>query len=268
MIAGNLITGFSTGIDVRGKSVLVTNNKISNFENTGILVYQSSDVKVDGNQIQNGLSETRRSTGLRAVLSDNTAFLNNCLIQVIDGVNISGGDMIIKDNVLRKFSRGIWIAQGSALIEGNTLNPDAFEAALESYAVSVTNNAGAIIKNNTFKNFKNYPIYCTTSAKTSIIGNHFERSPLLVTIYISTGVHDIFDNTLSVNRTAGRPIVIYLNGSSGSIISGNTINNLSASTAVAIQTDTSTNSTIIGNRIIKGTITNNSGDKVNGNMIV
>lgn len=268
VIAGNLITGFSTGIDVRGKSVLVTNNKISNFENTGILVYQSSDVKVDGNQIQNGLSGTRRSTGLRAVLSDDTAFLNNCLIQVIDGVNISGGDMIIKDNVLRKFSRGIWITQGNAVIEGNTLNPDAFEAPLESYAVSVTNNAGAIIKNNTFKNFKNYPIYCTTSAKTSIIGNHFERSPLLVTIYISTGVHDIFDNTISVNRTAGKPIVIYLNGSSGSIISGNTINNLSPSTAVAIQTDTSTNSTIIGNRIIKGTITNNSRDKVNGNIIV
>jgi hypothetical protein len=268
VIAGNLITGFSTGIDVRGKSVLVTNNKISNFENTGILVYQSSDVKVDGNQIQNGLSGTRRSTGLRAVLSDDTAFLNNCLIQVIDGVNISGGDMIIKDNVLRKFSRGIWITQGNAVIEGNTLNPDAFEAPLESYAVSVTNNAGAIIKNNTFKNFKNYPIYCTTSAKTSIIGNHFERSPLLVTIYISTGVHDIFDNTISVNRTAGKPIVIYLNGSSGSIISGNTINNLSPSTVVAIQTDTSTNSTIIGNRIIKGTITTNSRDKVNGNIIV
>ncbi|MCY8453245.1 right-handed parallel beta-helix repeat-containing protein, partial [Bacillus spizizenii] len=241
--------------------------KISNFENTGILVYQSSDVKVDGNQIQNGLSETRRSTGLRAVLSDDSAFLNNCLIQVIDGVNISGGDMIIKDNVLRKFSRGIWIAQGNAVIEGNTLNPDAFEAAPESYAVSVTNNASAIIKNNTCKEFKNYPIYCSTSAKTSIIGNHFERSPLLVTIYINAGVHEIFDNTISVNRTAGNPIVIYINGSAGSIISGNTINNLSAGTATAIQTNTSTNSKIIGNRIFKGTINRHSSDTADGNII-
>ncbi|CAL1525181.1 right-handed parallel beta-helix repeat-containing protein [Bacillus sp. PS93] len=268
VIAGNLITGFSTGIDVRGKSVLVTNNKISNFENTGILVYQSSDVKVDGNQIQNGLSETRRSIGLRAVLSDDIAFLNNCLIQVVDGVNVSGGNMIIKDNLLRKFSRGIWIAQGNAVIEGNTLNPDAFEAVPESYSVSVTNNAGAIIKNNTFKEFKNYPIYCSTSAKTSIIGNHLERSPLLVTIYISAGVHEIFDNTISVNRTAGNPIVIYLNGSAGSIISGNTINNLSAGTATAIQTNTSTNSKIIGNRIFKGTINKHSSDTIDGNFIV
>ncbi|MCI3987146.1 hypothetical protein MMJ63_20340, partial [Bacillus vallismortis] len=47
VIAGNLFTGFSTGIDVRGMSVLVKNNKISIFQNTGILVYQSSDVMVD-----------------------------------------------------------------------------------------------------------------------------------------------------------------------------------------------------------------------------
>ncbi len=268
VIAGNLITGFSTGIDVRGKSVLVTNNKISNFENTGILVYQSSDVKVDGNQIQNGLSETSRSTGLRAVLSDDTVFLNNCLIEVIDGVNISGGDMIIKDNVLRKYSRGIWIAQGNAVVEGNTLYPDTFEAAAESYSVTVTNNAGAIIKNNIFKEFKNYPIYCSTTAKTSIISNHIEGSPLLVTIYISAGVHEIFDNTISVNRTAGNPIVIYVSGSAGSIISGNTINNLSARTATAIQTNTSTNSKIIGNRIFKGTINKHSSDTADGNILV
>lgn len=39
VIVGNFIIGFLIGIDVRGKSVFVINNKISNFENIGILVY-------------------------------------------------------------------------------------------------------------------------------------------------------------------------------------------------------------------------------------
>ncbi|AKL85480.1 right-handed parallel beta-helix repeat-containing protein [Bacillus atrophaeus] len=268
VIESNLITGFSTGIDIRGKSVLAANNKIKNFDNTGISVYQASNVLIEGNIIENGISQTRRSTGFRATLSDDTIFANNSITQVIDGINISGGDITVKQNVLKSFSRGIWVTQGSPVIEGNTLVPNAFEGFMESYAVSITNNASAIIKNNTFRSFKNYPIYCATNARTSIIGNHFEQSPLLVTIYINFGTHDIMDNTITVNRTAGTPIAIYLNSSSGSTISGNTIHNLSANTASAIQTNTSTNSRIIANRIIKGTIVRHSTDISIGNIVV
>ncbi|PJN86233.1 right-handed parallel beta-helix repeat-containing protein, partial [Bacillus velezensis] len=142
VISNNLITGFSTGIDVRGKSVLVTHNKINQFENTGISVYQAEDVTVDGNVIENGRSETRRSTGMRATLSENAVFTNNTLNQVTDGISMSAGSIIVKQNVLKSFSRGIWVTGGNAVIEGNTLIPNAYQGAAESYAVSVTNDAG------------------------------------------------------------------------------------------------------------------------------
>lgn len=268
IISNNLITGFSTGIDVRGKSVLVSHNKINQFDNTGISVYQATDVTVEGNVIENGLSQTRRTTGLRAVLSENTVFINNSLNQVIDAINISAGNITVKNNVLKSFSRGIWVTGGNADIEGNTLSPNAFEGAAESYSISVTNDAKAVIKGNLFRNYKNYPIFSSTVSATSIIGNRFESSPLIVTVYLNSGTHEIIDNTITMNRTAGIPIGIYLNGTSHSLISGNTINNLSQASASAIQTSSSANTKIIGNKIIKGVIVKHSTDTETGNIVV
>ncbi|MCC9023446.1 right-handed parallel beta-helix repeat-containing protein [Bacillus nakamurai] len=268
IISNNLITGFSTGIDVRGKSVLVSHNKINQFDNTGISVYQAADVTVEGNVIENGLSQTRRTTGLRATLSENTVFINNSLNQVMDGISISAGNMTVTNNVLKSFSRGIWVTGGDAVIEGNTLSPNGFEGAAESYSISVTNDAKAVMKGNLFRNYKNYPIFSSTASATSIIGNRFESSPLIVTVYLNSGTHEIIDNTITINRTAGSPIGIYLNGSSHSLISGNTINNLSQASASAIQTSSSANTKIIGNKIIKGVIVKHSTDTETGNIII
>ncbi len=268
VISNNLITGFSTGIDVRGKSVLVTHNKISQFENTGISVYQAEDVTVDGNVIENGRSETRRSTGMRATLSENAVFMNNTLNQVTDGISMSAGNITVKQNVLKSFSRGIWVTGGNAVIEGNTLIPNAYQGAAESYAVSVTNDARAVIKGNLFKSYKNYPIFSSTSSGTSVISNRFESSPLIVTVYLNSGTHEVIDNTLTINRTAGSPIGIYLNGTSNSLVSGNTINNLSAASASAIQTNSSASTKIIGNRIIRGVIVKHATDTDSGNIVI
>lgn len=223
---------------------------------------------VDGNVIENGRSETRRSTGMRATLSENAVFTNNTLNQVTDGITMSAGSIIVKQNVLKSFSRGIWVTGGNAVIEGNTLLPNAYQGAAESYAVSVTNDAGAVIKGNLFKNYKNYPVFSSTSSGTSVISNRFESSPLIVTVYLNSGTHEVIDNTLTINRTAGSPIGIYLNGASNSLVSGNTINNLSAASASAIQTSSSASTKIIGNRIIKGVIVKHPTDTESGNIVI
>ncbi|PJN86345.1 hypothetical protein CV739_00845, partial [Bacillus velezensis] len=85
---------------------------------------------------------------------------------------------------------------------------------------------------------------------------------------LNSGTHEVIDNTLTINRTAGSPIGIYLNGASNSLVSGNTINNLSAASASAIQTNSSVSTKIIGNRIIKGVIVKHTTDTESGNIVI
>lgn len=120
------------------------------------------------------------------------------------------------------------------MIEGNILNFDVFEVVLELYVVFVINNVSVIIKNNIYKEFKNYLIYCFISVKILIIGNYFERFLFLVIIYINVGVYEIFDNIILVNRIVGNLIVIYINGFVGFIIFGNIIDNFFVGMVIVI----------------------------------
>ncbi len=94
---------------------------------------------------------------MQATLSENAVFMNNTLNQVTDGISMSAGNITVKQNVLKSFSRGIWVTGGNAVIEGNTLIPNAYQGAAESYAVSVTNDARAVIKEISSKATKTIP---------------------------------------------------------------------------------------------------------------
>ncbi|MFN2746631.1 MULTISPECIES: right-handed parallel beta-helix repeat-containing protein [Bacillus] len=268
VITGNLISGFSTGMDLRGKSILVTGNKIQGFENTGILAYQASDTFIEGNDIENGIGETKNGTAFGITQSDNIIFSNNKIHHVMLAVRSTGTDVEIKDNVIRQFSRGIWVSQGNAVIENNSISPAGFQIAPESYAISVTNTASVTIRHNTISRFKNFPIYCTTNQKTKIISNIIEDSPLIVTVFLSAGSHEITGNSITLARPSGPAMVLYLSQSQGSSIIDNTIQSQTAGRITAIQTDTSRNSLIAGNTIINGMIHSHPTDTVSGNIEV
>ncbi|KAA6449734.1 hypothetical protein FZC77_20100 [Bacillus swezeyi] len=268
VIKGNLISGFSTGMDLRGKSVLVSGNKIEAFENIGILAFQASQMFIEGNEIENGMPEKKNSTALSITQSDNIAFSNNSIANVIHAVRSTGADVHIRQNVIKLFSRGIWISQGNAVIEHNFISPASFQIVPESYSISVTNTASAVIQFNTITRFKNFPIYSTTHQQTKIISNVIEDSPLVVTMYLSFGSHEIIGNTITLTRPSGPAIIVYLSQSSGSAILNNTIRSHTANRITAIQTDTSRESLIIGNTIVKGMIHSHQTDTVSGNIEV
>ncbi|RHJ07104.1 hypothetical protein DW143_18780 [Bacillus sonorensis] len=268
VIKGNLISGFSTGIDIRGENVFVSGNKIINFENAGISVYQATNVFIEGNDIKNGVPEKKMSIGLSMTQSVNITFSNNNIANVILAVRSEADDAHIKQNVITRFSRGIWISQGSAVIDGNFISPASFQIVPESYSISVTNQASAVIQNNSISGFTNFPIYCSTEKQTKLIRNTIEDSPLVVTIYITNGTHEIVGNTITLMRASRPAVILYLTQSSGTAIMNNTIRSRSADGITAIQTNTSRQSMILGNTIAKGTIQSHQTDVVSGNVIV
>lgn len=208
------------------------------------------------------------SIGLSMTQSVNITFSNNNIANVILAVRSEADDAHIKQNVITRFSRGIWISQGSAVIDGNFISPASFQIVPESYSISVTNQASAVIQNNSISGFTNFPIYCSTEKQTKLIRNTIEDSPLVVTIYITNGTHEIVGNTITLMRASRPTVILYLTQSSGTAIMNNTIRSRSADGITAIQTNTSRQSMILGNTIAKGTIQSHQTDVVSGNVIV
>ncbi|ARC76392.1 hypothetical protein EI976_19405 [Bacillus licheniformis] len=268
VIKGNLISGFTTGIDIRGKSVFAAGNKIRDFVNAGILAYQASQVFIEGNYIENDVPEQRSGTAFSITQSDNVTCSGNHIANVVLAVRSTGNDVQIKHNVIKQFSRGIWISQGNAVIEGNFISPNGFQTVPESYAVSVTNTASAVIQQNTITRFRNFPIYCSTNQHTKIIGNYIEDSPLIVTVFLTRGTHEVIGNTITLSRPSLPAVLIYLDQSSDSAILNNTLRSNTEARVTAIQTNTSRQTLIIGNTIVKGMIHSHQTDTVNGNIEV
>ncbi|NPC91513.1 right-handed parallel beta-helix repeat-containing protein [Bacillus sp. WMMC1349] len=265
VIQGNIIIDFAKGIDIRGNSVLVSGNKIRNFERIGILAYQASQVNIEGNDIENGRPEKKKSIGFSIKQSDHITFSNNKITNVILAFRSRGQEIYMKGNVITQFSRGIWVSEGHAVVEGNHISPAAFHMVPESYSISVTNSASAVIQNNNISDFKNFPIYCTTDRQTKVINNVIEDSPLIVTIFLSYGTYEVIGNTISAVREKPSAAMIHLSQSTNSLIINNTLLN-QFNKITAIHTKTATQTIIVGNTMINGTIQHHQTDVVKGNI--
>ncbi|MCY7623141.1 right-handed parallel beta-helix repeat-containing protein, partial [Bacillus altitudinis] len=119
IIIGNMIEGFEKGIDVRGDSVHITGNKISLFEDAAVSVYMANRILIEGNHIESGTNTRLRSTSLRIYQSDSIVFSNNTVYSVIDAAMVRGTNILIQHNQFKEFSRGIWVQEGEAGINGN-----------------------------------------------------------------------------------------------------------------------------------------------------
>lgn len=159
IIIGNMIEGFEKGIDVRGDSVHITGNKISLFEDAALSVYMANRILIEGNHIESGTNTGQRSAALRIYQSDSVVFSNNTIYSVIDGAMVRGTNILIQQNQFKDFSRGIWVQDGEAGINGNHFIQEGHPELASSYTISVTGNAKAFIWHNRFKHYQNYAVY-------------------------------------------------------------------------------------------------------------
>ncbi len=266
IIIGNMIEGFEKGIDVRGDSVHITGNKISLFEDAALSVYMANRILIEGNHIEAGTNTRQRSTALRIYQSDSVVFSNNTIYSVIDGAMVRGTNILIQHNQFKEFSRGIWVQEGEAGINGNLFIQEGHPELGSSYTISVTGNAKAFIWHNRFKHYQNYAIYSNTTGPLEIKDNSFEESSLYVVMYIKNGSPQIGDNRFYLNRSFGQPTAIFIDQAASARVLRNNIINLSPQKAIAVRTISSTHSVIAHNMLERSQLMTHTTDRLIGNI--
>jgi len=266
IIIGNMIEGFEKGIDVRGDSVHITGNKISLFEDAAVSVYMANRILIEGNHIESGTNTRLRSTSLRIYQSDSIVFSNNTVYSVIDAAMVRGTNILIQHNQFKEFSRGIWVQEGEAGINGNHFIQEGHSQLASSYTISVTGNAKAFIWQNRFKHYQNYAVYSNTTAPLEIKDNSFEETSLYVVMYIKNGSPQIGDNRFYLNRSIGQPTAVFLDEVVSARVLRNNIINLSPQKAIAVRTTSSTHSVIAHNVLERSQLMTHSTDRLIGNI--
>ncbi|AMM96210.1 uronase [Bacillus pumilus] len=266
IIIGNMIEGFEKGIDVRGDSVHITGNKISLFEDAALSVYMANRILIEGNHIESGTNTGQRSAALRIYQSDSVVFSNNTIYSVIDGAMVRGTNILIQHNQFKDFSRGIWVQEGEAGINGNHFIQEGHPELGSSYTISVTGNAKAFIWHNRFKHYQNYAVYSSTTGPLEIKDNSFEESSLYVVMYIKNGSPQIGDNRFYLNRSFGQPTAIFIDQAASARVLRNNIINVSPQKAIAIRTANSTHSVIAHNMLERSQMVTHTTDRLIGNI--
>lgn len=266
MIIGNMIEGFEKGIDVRGDSVHITGNKISLFEDAAVSVYMANRILIEGNHIESGTNTGKRSASLRIYQSDSVVFSNNTVYSVIDAAVVRGTNILIQHNQFKEFSRGIWVQEGEAGLNGNHFIQEGHPELDSSYTISVTGNAKAFIWQNRFKHYQNYAVYSSTTGALEIKDNSFEETSLYVVMYIKNGSPQIGDNRFYLNRSIGQPTAIFIDQAASARVLRNNIINISPQKAIAVRTANSTHSVIAHNMLERSQLVTHTTDRLIGNI--
>lgn len=275
-IAGNVIKGFSSGIDARGKDVVVTGNTLSHLGNVGIGVWEAENVLVSDNAVQRAAAAAYNVDSSKDVL-----LMNNKAYKAGSygmQVNKSTG-VVLRGNTVTQSSAGIRITNMAAeggdcevTAEGNMIDLSGFEGQ-QSYAINIGSKCEATIQSNTIRGVKNVAIYGENRLghKVKIINNDIPDATGAIASIQLVGEHrfEVVGNRITFNRTSGGGYGILLQRAKNSLVAQNTIySNSNYSLSAAISTEAATESQVIHNLAIKGSIRLNASDTDIGNTIV
>ncbi len=89
VVSNNTVTGFSTGIDTRGADVLVTGNKVYQYDNVGIATWAANKVVISGNVVSGFITTsdaTKYGQGIRLFTGSDISVLSNRVSETKMGV--------------------------------------------------------------------------------------------------------------------------------------------------------------------------------------
>lgn len=277
-IVGNVIKGFSSGIDARGKDVVVDGNTLSHLGDTGvgITAYKAENVLITNNSVHR-----TKGKSYRIELSKDIHLLNNkahgsdtCGIE-----SNASSKVILEGNVIRNCSSGILITSRSTeehdnevVVSGNHIDLTQYEDKT-SYAISFDNKSDVTLKANRIFGPKNIAIYGESmdGRKVKILDNEIaDANSFTAMIQIKKGSkHEIVGNIITFNRTANGGHGIYLTGTKDTIVAKNTVySNSESSLVFAINTSESTGAKVLNNIAIKGALSLNKTDANLGNTVI
>ncbi|MDK2600676.1 right-handed parallel beta-helix repeat-containing protein [Bacillus stercoris] len=270
-IVGNMITGFSTGIDVRGKNITVVGNMINNIGSTGINCYDVSNALIASNYVwksaKNGISANLNT--------DNVVIQGNSFDLITEvAVSMSGVSGVkVKGNNITKSATGVRVNGAKDIhIDDNIFDIWGLEGAKNE--VVVEGDSDATLKGNHFVGSKGYALMLlgsdTLSPKIRMVSNHFDKAKSLILMYgRQAKTPEFLNNTVSFERTSNGGTAIYLEKTNGAVLVNNTITSLNGyKLGAAINTSLSDNSMVLRNTIINGKLMVNQNTDVSDQNIV
>ncbi|MGZ7443542.1 right-handed parallel beta-helix repeat-containing protein [Paenibacillus sp. TH7-28] len=277
-ITGNTIKGFSSGIDARGKDVVVTGNAVSHLgEGTGIGVWDAENVLVADNAVHRGAGLPYKVDN-----SNDVQFLNNkALHSERFGLELDKStNVVLRGNSFGQCNGGIsiknWGTKGTSVFaEGNYIDCASYTGKqTNNYAISFDKNSDVTLKGNYILGSRSVAIYGVSSAgKTvKITDNELADTAGTSAIQIKGGQRaEIVGNRITFKRTDDVAYGISLtDDAEDAIIAQNTIySNTGKSISNAIVTEKAKRTKVLNNLLIKGKMQLNTGTDTNiGNTIV
>lgn len=278
-IVGNIIKGFSSGIDARGKDVVVTGNTVSHLGNTGgtgIGVWDAENVLVADNAVH-------RCAGLpyKVDESNDVQFLNNkALHSERFGLELDKStNVVLRGNSFGQCNGGIsiknWGTKGTSVFaEGNYIDCASYTGKqTNNYAISFDKNSDVTLKGNYILGSRSVAIYGESSAgkAVKIADNEISDIAGNSAIQIKGGQRaEIVGNRITFKRKDDAAYGISLaDNAEDAIIAQNTIySNNGKSIPNAIVTESSKRTKVLNNLLINGKMLLNKDDTNIGNTIV
>ncbi|MUG25647.1 right-handed parallel beta-helix repeat-containing protein [Paenibacillus macerans] len=278
-IVGNIIKGFSSGIDARGKDVVVTGNTVSHLGNTGgtgIGVWDAENVLVADNAVH-------RCAGLpyKVDNSNDVQFLNNkALHSERFGLELDKStNVVLRGNSFGQCNGGIsiknWGTKGTSVFaEGNYIDCASYTGKqTNNYAISFDKNSDVTLKENYIFGSRSVAIYGESSAGkiVKIADNEISDITGNSAIQIKGGQRaEIVGNRITFKRKDDAAYGISLaDNAEDAIIAQNTIySNNGKSIPNAIVTESSKRTKVLNNLLINGKMLLNKDDTNIGNTIV
>ncbi|MCC8352514.1 right-handed parallel beta-helix repeat-containing protein [Bacillus sp. AF23] len=250
-ISGNTIKGFSSGIDVRGADVTVSDNTISELSVDGIALatFEAKNVKFSDNTVNHCPGKLCCARNSRDITFEGNELNDSDItaMEIIDSTNVKA-----KSNDIKRSKQGFVITRSSAKVFDNDVDLTEYPSAA-AYAIAFDKGSDVFIKDNRIPAPTNMAIYGESAEgrKVRIKGNDITDAKCLIPIYVIGGKnHEISGNDVTFNRTASGGYGIHTKNTDGVLIKENVVYSVSGFKLYSpIKTDESINSRVIGNKI-------------------
>ncbi|UNY39819.1 structural protein [Bacillus phage vB_BauM_KLEB27-3] len=269
IISGNMITGFETGIDVRGVNSIVSNNMINDVIN-GINCYNLENALIANNYVWKV-----QSRGINVTESVQDITIESNVLKDVKDTSMylfNSKKIKIRSNDFSNCKKALRINGAKSIFAANnTFDVNGFEGA--EGEIIIENNADVLLKDNIFNESKNNAVMVLGKADTRVkmIGNHFEKPSSFILVLCNDLKNlEMMNNTMSFLPNRNGVQGIRLERCSEALLLNNTISSGNEYTlGDAIHTANSSSTKILRNTILKGKINKNSTtDTDEGNIVI
>ncbi|MCA1292149.1 right-handed parallel beta-helix repeat-containing protein [Paenibacillus sp. alder61] len=277
-IVGNSIKGFSSGIDARGKDVVVTGNTVSHLgsaSGTGIGVWDAENVLITDNAVHRGQGLAYKVDNSKDVqLLNNKAYQSDRYGMEVD----KSQEVVLRGNVFSRCKGGIQITNRGTtgtqvLAEGNHIDCTGYTGQ-STYTISFDKSSDVAIKSNYIRGARNIAIYGASAAGRSvkITDNEIvDSTGVTAAIQLDGGARaEIAGNRITYDRTADGGYGIILLNTVDALVAENSIGSHSNfALNGSIVTEKANSTKVVNNLAIKGILKLNEKTDTNlGNTVI